>query len=473
MISEELHKIKSFGSDRKSAVAEGDISQKEAELGFQLPAALRELYLCFHPDDPAFSEKGKLIPLEELRAYKRICWTDTEVTVLPFCRYERYGYGFEVSRHNKKAGGEDCITSEDPRMWGIYIEPETNKEKKHLNSRDIPCNEAVLSQWIVEWLGYQQTLAQPSVVAVNKDKAPDYWKKVREFFPDNFFDMSMEALAKRKRNFVVNCTEESPGMAYFGGISDKELEGIMKQMGFKYVWIKSQSGHPVYNAAPPQAPRERELLSIALVLQFLCDFAGIEGRGAREESLNRAETRLGNPLPLPLAEFYRCLPGRFYASYNVLRPLSGLKPTKDGRLNFLEENQAVYHWAAELNSPFLYRRANNGGAGWSEYGILDGFLAAEFLWALACDEELGLVLWEFPDFEPEMLQQGGKLKAYLSPIAGITEQIAAGNTRKLYQAMEGQAVGLYDSEERTFWFVTRDEAAQERLEKMLGFSSED
>ena len=45
MISEELHKIKSFGSDRKSAVAEGDISQKEAELGFQLPAALRELYL--------------------------------------------------------------------------------------------------------------------------------------------------------------------------------------------------------------------------------------------------------------------------------------------------------------------------------------------------------------------------------------------------------------------------------------------
>lgn len=483
MISEELHKIKSFGSDRKSAVAEGDISQKEAELGFQLPAALRELYLCFHPDDPAFSEKGKLIPLEELRAYKRICWTDTEVTVLPFCRYERYGYGFEVSRHNKKAGGEDCITSEDPRMWGIYIEPETNKEKKHLNSRDTPCNEAVLSQWIVEWLGYQQTLAQPSVVAVNKDKAPDYWKKVREFFPDNFFDMSMEALAKRKRNFVVNCTEESPGiicgsilysrMAYFGGISDKELEGIMKQMGFKYVWIKSQSGHPVYNAAPPQAPRERELLSIALVLQFLCDFAGIEGRGAREESLNRAETRLGNPLPLPLAEFYRCLPGRFYASYNVLRPLSGLKPTKDGRLNFLEENQAVYHWAAELNSPFLYRRANNGGAGWSEYGILDGFLAAEFLWALACDEELGLVLWEFPDFEPEMLQQGGKLKAYLSPIAGITEQIAAGNTRKLYQAMEGQAVGLYDSEERTFWFVTRDEAAQERLEKMLGFSSED
>ena len=229
-------------------------------------------------------------------------------------------------------------------MWGLYIEPETNKEKKHLNSRDIPCNEAVLSQWIVEWMGYQQTLAQPGVVAVNKDKAPDYWKKVREFFPDNFFDMSVEALAKRKRNFVVSCTEGQPGllcgsilysgMAYFGGKSDGELEEIMKQMGFKYVWIKSRSGHPIYNSAPPEPPRERELLSIAPVLQFLCYFAGIQGRGAREESLNRAEARLGNPLPRPMAEFYRCLPGRFYASYNVVRPLSGLKPTKDGRLNF-------------------------------------------------------------------------------------------------------------------------------------------
>ena len=81
MISEELRKIKSFGSDRRSAVTEGDISQNEAELGFHLPVALQELYLCFHPDDPAFSEKGKLIPLEELRTYKRIYWTDTEVTI--------------------------------------------------------------------------------------------------------------------------------------------------------------------------------------------------------------------------------------------------------------------------------------------------------------------------------------------------------------------------------------------------------
>lgn len=120
--------------------------------------------------------------------------------------------------------------------------------------------------------------------------------------------------------------------AYFGGKTDKELEQLMKQMGFKYVWIKSQDGHPIFNSAPHSPPQERELESIAPVLQFLCRFAGIEGRGAKEESIGRAETRLGN---------------------------------------------------------------------------------------------------------------------------------------------EGQAVGLYDSEERTFWFVTRDEPAQERLENMFGFSPED
>ena len=122
---------------------------------------------------------------------------------------------------------------------------------------------------------------------------------------------------------------------------------------------------------------------------------------------------------------------------------------------------------SELNSPFLYRRANDGVGQWNTYGILDGFLAAEFLWMLACDEKLNLVLWELPDFEPSMLSEGGKLSLYLSSIAGITDQIAAGNTRRLYQAMDGQAVGLYDNEEGTFWFVAKDETVQERLETMI------
>lgn len=477
MIIEELEKIKSFGSNMESSVTLEDIADKERALGVTLPKALKELYLTFHPDDPAFSGKGNLIPFEELKIYKRICWTDIVITVLPFCRHERYGYGFEVSRYHKS---NDTISNhdlEEPPMWGLYVSPETRKEEKHLKGHEVPCNPSNLSKWIVEWLAYQQILAQPSVIAVNRDKTEDYWKRLRELPLNAFYHIPLGQLSSVRTNFDVNFMEEPfrflcgnihySRTAYFGGKTDQELELLMKQMGFKYVWIKSQDGHPIFNSAPPRPPQERELESIAPVLQFLCEFAGIEGRGAKEESVVRAEVRLGNPLPQPMAEFYRCLPSRFYHSYNMVRPLSGLRRTKDGKLNFLEENQAVYHWAAELNSPFLYRRANDGVSGWNTYGILDGFLAAEFLWALACDEELDLILWEFPDFEPAMRLEGGKLYPYLSPIAGITDKIAAGNTRTLYQAMKGQAVGLYDSEECTFWFVTKDESAQERLESLF------
>ena len=477
VIQAELYRIKSFGSDMKSTVTLEDIANKERELGFTLPQALKELYLTFHPEDPAFSGKGNLIPFEELKTYKRICWTDTVITILPFCRHERYGYGFEVSRQHKSKGTISNNAPEDPQMWGLYISPETRREEKHLEGHGVPCNPSNLSRWIMEWTGYQQTLAQPSVAAVNRDKTENYWKRMRELPLKDFYHISLEQLSSVRTNFDVNYVEEPfrllcgnihySGTAYFGSRTDKELELFMKQMGFKYVWIKSQDGHPIFNSAPPRPPQARELKSIAPVLQFLCEFAGIENKGAKEESIHRAQVRLGNPLPQPMAEFYRCLPSRFYRSYNVVRPLSSLRRTKDGKLNFLEESQAVYHWAAEFNSPFLYRRANDGVAGWSTYGILDGFLAAEFLWALACDEELDLILWEFPDFEPAMLNEGGKLHPYLSPIAGITDQIATDNTRTLYQAMDGQAVGLYDSEECTFWFVTKNESAQERLESLF------
>lgn len=477
MILEELCKIKSFGSNMGSSVKPQDIADKEAELGFALPQAFKELYLTFHPDDPAFSGKGNLIPFEELKIYKRIYWTDTVITILPFCRHERYGYGFEVSRYHKSKDIMSNDNPDDPPMWGLYVSPETRKEEKHLEGHEVPCNQSNLSRWIVEWLGYQQTLAQPSVIAVNRDKTEDFWKRLRELPLNAFYHIPLEQLSSVRMNFNVNFMEEPfrllcgcitySGTAYFGGKTDKELEQLIKRMGFKYVWIKSQDGHPIFHSAPPSPPQERELESIAPVLQFLCEFAGMEGRGAKEESIGRAEARLGTSLPLPLAEFYRYLPSKFYSSYNVIRPLSGLKQTKDGKLNFLEENQAVYHWAAELNSPFLYRRANDGVSGWGAYGILDGFLAAEFLWALACDETLDLFLWELLDFEPAMLLEGGKLHPHLSPIAGITDRIAAGNTRTLYQAMDGQAVGLYDSEECTFWFVTKEEAVQEQLEALF------
>lgn len=128
MISEELKKIKSFGNHMESSVTPEDIADKETELGSTLPQALKELYLTFHPDDPAFSGKGNLIPFEELKIYKRIYWTDTVITILPFCRHERYGYGSEVSRYHKSKDIMSSDDPEDPQMWGLYVSPETRKK---------------------------------------------------------------------------------------------------------------------------------------------------------------------------------------------------------------------------------------------------------------------------------------------------------------------------------------------------------
>ena len=71
MISEELKKIKSFGSHMESSVTPQDIADKEAELGFTLPQALQEFYLIFHKNDPVFSAKNRFIPLHELKRTKR------------------------------------------------------------------------------------------------------------------------------------------------------------------------------------------------------------------------------------------------------------------------------------------------------------------------------------------------------------------------------------------------------------------
>ena len=208
MILEELCKIKSFGSNMESSVTPQDIADKEAELGFALPQAFKELYLTFHPDDPAFSGKGNLIPFEELKIYKRIYWTDTVITILPFCRHERYGYGFEVSRYHKSKDIMSNDNPDDPPMWGLYVSPETRKEEKHLEGHEVPCNQSKLSRWIVEWLGYQQTLAQPSVIAVNRDKSEDFWKRLRELPLNAFYHIPLEQLSSVRINFNVNFMEE-------------------------------------------------------------------------------------------------------------------------------------------------------------------------------------------------------------------------------------------------------------------------
>ncbi len=63
MISEELKKIKSFGSIMESSVTPEDIADKEKALGFMLPQALQAFYFTFHENDPVFSAKNRFMPL--------------------------------------------------------------------------------------------------------------------------------------------------------------------------------------------------------------------------------------------------------------------------------------------------------------------------------------------------------------------------------------------------------------------------
>ena len=93
-------------------------------------------------------------------------------------------------------------------MWGLYISPETRKEEKHLAGHEVPCNQSNLSRWIVEWLGYQQTQAQPSVIAVNRDKTADYWKRLKELPLNAFYHIPLEQLSSVRINFNVNFMEE-------------------------------------------------------------------------------------------------------------------------------------------------------------------------------------------------------------------------------------------------------------------------
>ena len=71
MISEELKKIKSFGSGMESSVTPGDIAAKEAELRIRLPEALADVYLAFGEGTPVFSESNFFVPLDELEITER------------------------------------------------------------------------------------------------------------------------------------------------------------------------------------------------------------------------------------------------------------------------------------------------------------------------------------------------------------------------------------------------------------------
>lgn len=65
MISEELKKIKSFGSSMESSVTLEDIVDKEKELGVMLPQALRDFYFTFQKEQ----KRANFVPENKIQKY--------------------------------------------------------------------------------------------------------------------------------------------------------------------------------------------------------------------------------------------------------------------------------------------------------------------------------------------------------------------------------------------------------------------
>lgn len=109
--------------------------------------------------------------------------------------------------------------------------------------------------------------------------------------------------------------------------------------------------------------------------------------GLPDSALTKCERRLGVKLPAAMRDYYR-LAGKLEQinkAHNFLFTPDELR-IDDGRLWFMEENQAVVHWGIPLKNlseddPRVYQRANVDGAKWySEKMTFSAFLISVFDW---------------------------------------------------------------------------------------------
>lgn len=489
MIQKELKTIKSFGSQLESIVTMEDIAAKEKKLKIRFPEALKELYLTFHPEDPLFSGSCSLLPFEELKL-QRIRRTYWHYALLPFAWDEMeqmtYLVGIEVKASPKNEHCQNVYHYQeeaDPPIF--YIQ---NKQIEHLRYGEKP---DLLSGFILRWLSSHQVYAMPSILGV-KQFSTEVWEslpclhqsvknvRISETIPPAF--LTVDGFCWRRPDEFAPVTTynrdtrtvEPLVKHLIGARTDGPLEELLEHTDLEPRWQRSQKGHEIFSYKRPEKPKpfrpekERKLISIAPVLEFLCKFAGVDGPCATADDLAKAETRLGGTLPLPLQEYYQCMPKVCYRGHNYLMPLGSLRFRKDGKITFLTENQGSCYFAVENGSCYLFQRENEDKSPWEPVGIIDGYLVWEFILDLACYEKLEIEMDSYPDFKLEMLAEDGALYPYLSDIAGITEQIAVGNCVRMYQGMEGRLVAVCENQTPKLYLFAKDTQAIEDFCKLSG-----
>lgn len=489
MILEELKTIKSFGSQLESTVTMEDIAAKEKKLKIKLPEALKELHLTFHPDDPLFSGPCSLLPFEELKL-QRIRRTYWHYVLLPFARdntkQTTYLVGIEVKASPKNEYSQNVYHYQeeaDPPIF--YIQ---NKQIEHLRYGEKP---DLLSGFILRWLSSHQVYAMPSILGV-KDFSDETWEglprlhqaqkriRISEAIPPTF--LAVDGFCwDRPSGFAPVMTYNhgmEPVVKYLlGAQTDKPLEEFLECNSLEPRWQRSQNGHEIFSFKRSDEPeeqkpfhpeKERELISIAPVLDFLCKFAGVDGPVIGPEKIDKAEERLSGALPQPLREYYQFMPKACYRGHNYLMPPGNLRLRNDGKITFLSENQGVCCFAVEHGSSYLFQRENEDKAPWEPVGIIDGYLVWEFILDLACSEKLEIEMDSYPDFKLEMLAEDGALYPYLSNIASITEQIAVGNCVQMYQGMEGRLVAVCEKQTPKLYLFAKDTQTIEDFCKQSG-----
>lgn len=481
----EWNTIKAFGNHLDSEITAQDIATKEKELGIKLSEPVYELYKSFNPKDPIFSFVYSLIPFDELELLK---FEDSFrfYTAIPLFLGEGESYGVVVNLTNKNTGIlEDYSMDLDPVAIGISTQSLLRKSR-YSKKKIMKKNKVIISYdafysghicaCIMECLGITQLYSMPSIIAINSYKL--------RYGENSIILNHLKKCGPEKANVwvskddpsILSTTFSSDAFKQsftfdfaFAAQTDEPLENFIKKMDFDFVWLKSQNGHKIWDGNKTQElSPERELFSITSVLEFLCRFAGTDGKCATDKEIANAEARIGAELPIPLKEYYRYLPKSCYEAYNTLRPLSKLKAMKDGKVNFLVENQVVFYLAAKPGSSFVYQKLVGEGEKWEPIGILDGYLVSEFFWALTSTAELNLVMEEFSGkLKPEMMEKGGKLFPFFSEIAGITNQISAGNFMELYQAFDGRVVALYEKVTPTLYLLAKDAEVLKEFIKVL------
>ena len=479
MFLDELEKLLMFGEHLSSIVTEKEIQKKEKELGVRFPDAVRQLYLHISPTDPIFIT-CKMLPLQELTLQK--AEDDRQYyQVIPIFREKKYIFGPAISAELKYGIDGPYWTWEGEEL-GLVLKVSSSKKKRNKTTMKV----LTFSGWsistcILEVLGIQIVQSLKSLVGVknmynskfkrSRQVTCALWDVVKQFGGFVLQSRSLEIdeqngviLGLRLPAIVNSCYDDYDYV--WGASSDEPLEQLIKKTGAPLQWLKSQNGNVSLEEVEEPESKERPLIPISPILEYIWSFAGLTGTCTTKEKIEQAEQKLGCQLPISLREFYMYLPQSLFTSYDTIWSVSRLRRRKDGKIKFLEENQCSFYGAVQPESSLMYRQWEQE---WEVAGVLDGYLVAEFIDAVWGEESTELVMEECQNIKEEQLAQN-PLKQKLSDLAGISGQIATGNTKQIYDVGEGQGIAVYDRDSESLLVYTKGYNTLENLLKMLGLT---